>query len=549
MAITTLGIASGIGDLHQIPIGKACRSIHKPNVPGVHVLSITGIERYNVTIFPGVLLPYPISGLEFCDVEVIISHPGIDDQVRITVWLPLKDWNSRFQATGGGGFATGIFEPMLAKALEAGYAAAATDGGHVLDAVDPSSWALKNDGSVNWELLRNFASRSLHDMAIVGKAVTTDFYSTKPRYSYWNGCSTGGRQGYMIAQKYPNDFDGILANAPAIYWSSLDPSGIWPHIVMHEYNTFPSLCEYEYFVSAALAECDMLDGVQDGVILDPLSCPFEPHSLVGSTITCSNKSISITAVTASIVQKILSGPQSSSGASLWPGPTLGTPLHSLANPKVPFPISANWIRYFVLKQPQFNISSITGPDFAWLFAQSMAEYGWIMDAADPNLSSFCAGGGKLLTWHGTADPLITIANTLRYRERVEAEMGGASAVDKFYRLFLAPGVGHCGDGKGPVPVDALEKLVKWVEEGKEPESLWAETVDGDGNLINRDLCKYPAKLKWTGKGDWKLSESWTCESYETQMAGRLAMGKPTTWEIFHASILKEKFFGFVKGYF
>jgi len=305
----------------------------------------------------------------------------------------------------------------------------------------------------------------------------------------------------MVAQKYPNDFDGILANAPAIYWSSLDPSGIWPQVVMHEFNTFPSFCEYEHFINAAIDACDMLDGVQDGVIMDPLSCPFNPHSLIGSTITCSNTSVTITAATASVVQNILSGPQAPNGASLWPGLTPSTPLHILANASVPFPISANWIRYFVLKQPQFNISSITSSDFAWLFAQSMAEYGWIMDAANPDLSVFRASGGKLLTWHGTVDPLITVANTLRYRHRVEDEMGGTSAVDEFYRLFLAPGVEHCGCGKGPVPVDALEKLVKWVEEGKEPENLRAETVDVDGSAVKRKLCKYPAKPRWNGKGD------------------------------------------------
>lgn len=147
------------------------------------------------------------------------------------------------------------------------------DGGLVLDIVDPSSWALKGDGTVNSELLRNSASRSLHDMAVVGKVITTDFYS---RYFCWNGCSAGSRQGHMVAQKYLNDFVGILANAPAIYWSSIDPLGIWPQVVMYESNTFLSPCEHEYFVNVILDACDMLDGVQDGIILDPLFCHFDP---------------------------------------------------------------------------------------------------------------------------------------------------------------------------------------------------------------------------------------------------------------------------------
>ena len=176
------------------------------------------------------------------------------------------------------------------------------------DIMDPSSWALKGDGTINWEPLRNFASRPLHDMVVVGKVITADLYSTKPCYSYRNGCSTGGRQGYMAAQKSPTDFVRILANTPAIYWSSPGPLGIWPQVVMYESNSFLSLCEYEYFVNAILDTCDMLDGVQDSVILGLLFCPFDPQSLVGSTVTCSNTAVKLTPATASVVQKILSGP-------------------------------------------------------------------------------------------------------------------------------------------------------------------------------------------------------------------------------------------------
>lgn len=146
-------------------------------------------------------------------------------------------------------------------------------------------------------------------MAVVGKVITTGLYSTKPRYSYWNGCSARGRQGHMVAQKSPNDFVRILANTPAIYWSSFDPLGVWPQVVMYESNTFLSLCEYEYFVNAILDACDMLDGVQDSIILDLLFCPFDPQSLVGSTVTCSNTAVKLTPATASVVQKILSGPR------------------------------------------------------------------------------------------------------------------------------------------------------------------------------------------------------------------------------------------------
>lgn len=193
--------------------------------------------------------------------------------------------------------------------------AAAIDGSLILDIVDPGSWTLKGDGTVNSELLRNSASRSLHDMAVVGKVITADFYS---RYFCWNGCSAGGRQGHIVAQEYLNDFVWILANAPAIYWSSIDPLGIWPQVVMYESNTFLSLCEHEYFVNVILDVCDMLGGVQDGIILDPLFC----HP-----------------ATASDVQKILSGPRAPVA------PPCGLVLLSARNPTsspTPAPPSPSW---------------------------------------------------------------------------------------------------------------------------------------------------------------------------------------------------------------
>lgn len=214
--------------------------------------------------------------------------------------------------------------------------AAAIDGSLILDIVDPGSWTLKGDGTVNSELLRNSASRSLHDMAVVGKVITADFYS---RYFCWNGCSAGGRQGHIVAQEYLNDFVWILANAPAIYWSSIDPLGIWPQVVMYESNTFLSLCEHEYFVNVILDVCDMLGGVQDGIILDPLFCHFDPQSLVGSTVTCSNTTVKLTPATASDVQKILSGPRAPVA------PPCGLVLLSARNPTsspTPAPPSPSW---------------------------------------------------------------------------------------------------------------------------------------------------------------------------------------------------------------
>jgi hypothetical protein len=255
------------------------------------VVSISGIKRQNVTVSTLSMA----SELNFCDVKVILTHPRANDSVLVEVWLPLDGWNGRFQATGGGGYATGVFDIALGPAVASNYSAASTDGGHSVNPFDPGApWALKGNGQINWPLLTDFASRSLHDMAVVGKAVTANFYGRSAQYSYWNGCSTGGRQGLMEAQRFPEDFNGILANSPAINWPSFIVAEQWPQIVMDQEQVFPSQCELDFFTNASIAACDHLDGVVDGVIGDVANCSFDPCTLVGSKIDCNGTMASVT---------------------------------------------------------------------------------------------------------------------------------------------------------------------------------------------------------------------------------------------------------------
>lgn len=458
-----------------------------------------------------------VSGLEFCDVTIYLTHPGAEDKVKLSIWLPPDEkWNGRFLATGGAGFATGVFDLLTAKPVGLGFAAASTDGGHQEPPGD-GSWAVKEDGSINLPLFRNFASRSLYEMGVIGKAVTESFYGKAPHHSYWNGCSTGGRQGYMMAQKYPDLFDGILANAPAIHFTKFVTAEIWPQIVMQQSQTIISPCIFERFVNATLDACDEIDGVKDGVIMDPLACDFDPRTIIGQEVSCEGETEIITDAIAEAVQKIAEGPKSPNGEHLWYGLPPSTPYKTLAGTSItngkrtgtPFQIAEHWIRYFVLRNPDSDWTKMSYDDFAWAFAQSASRFGWLIDTDNPNLSRFRDAGGKLLTFHGLADDFIPVGGTIQYRQRVEDEMGGLEAVDEFYRLFLPPGVGHCGRGTGPEPVDPLTSLVSWVEEGKAPDFLHASTTDHEGDLVERDICRYPYAQQYTGK-DAKSPSGWEC---------------------------------------
>jgi hypothetical protein len=475
--------------------------------PGARVESVSAVHQPGGTVSippqPPLPTPPPISGVPaYCDITVTLTHPGANDHVRIKVLLPESGWNGRFQAVGGSGYAAGDFGTPLISAVKAGYAAASTDAGHSLSFVD-AGWALTADGKVDLQLLRDFASLAPHETAVVGKQVTQRFYGHGPAYSYWNGCSTGGRQGYMEAQRYPTDFQGIVADAPAVGWDRFAVATLWPYVVQNQQHTFLTSCEFQAFDTAAVKACDGLDGIRDGVIGEALRCHYDPRRLIGTTIICDGRPLTITAAAADVVARIWEGPTTPAGTKLWNGPLPGAGFDGLSAPVTgpggepswqPFIIAAEWVQNFLERRPGFDTSTITYRDFARLFRQSQAEYHAIIGTDDPDLSAFARAGGKLLTFHGLADQLIPTQDTVDYRRRVEQTMGGSERVDRFYRLFLAPGVAHCGGG-GPTPADPLTAVTAWVEHGTAPDTLPA-TVPGTN--ATRDLCRYPLTSHYTG---------------------------------------------------
>ncbi|MER6287181.1 tannase/feruloyl esterase family alpha/beta hydrolase [Streptomyces sviceus] len=488
---------------------------------GTRVESVTAIGQEGGTVAGTGALGGSVSGVPaFCEVTVTLTHPGGNDHAKVRTWLPVSGWNGRFQGLGGAAYLAGDNNVGLGTAVKNGYAAVSTDAG-VGDALD-TSWALNGAGQVNTALLKNFASRSQHEAAVVGKEVVDALYGERPEYSYFIGCSTGGRQGYMEAQRHPGDYDGILADAPAVNWDEFEVATLWPQVVMNNEKTYPSQCEFAAFTKAAVKACDSLDGVRDGLVNDASRCDYDPRRLVGTKVVCEGRELTVTAADAAVVRKIWDGPRTATGKKLWYGVPVGADIWSLAahtDPDAdgnvvgtPFLVPAAWVKLWVAKDPSLDLSKITYSRFTQLFKQSQAQYDKVIGTDDPDLSGFRESGGKLLTWHGEADQFIPAQGTVQYRQKVERELGGTKKVDDFSRLFLAPGTNHCGLNGLDGSADGLAALTAWVEHGKAPRTLPATLVNAEGQSLSRDLCRYPQVSHYKGHGDPAAASSFTCVS-------------------------------------
>jgi hypothetical protein len=432
---------------------------------------------------------------EFCRVVLTVVP-----QIGIEVWLPTGAYNRRFEAVGGGGYAGAISYPALANALRSGYATASTDTGHQ---VRDGSFALGPDGRLNQQLITDFASRSLIELTLKAKTLIRAFYGRPAEFSYWNGCSTGGRQGLMLAQRLPGAYDGILSGAPAINWDRFIPAELWPQVVMRQELGAPiAACKLTAATEAAVARCDRNDGVVDGVLDDPRRCDFDPRSLIGQATPCG----AFTAADAGVIQAIWDGPRTTGGRSLWYGLTPGTPLNALAGP-VPFPIAENHIRFWVEQNPQFDWKTLDYAGFERDFRASQRLFNDVIGTDDPDLSRFRASGGRLLIWHGWADPLIFPQGSIDYYQRV---LDRTRRVGDFARLFMAPGVGHCGGGSGPNTFDMFGTLVNWVEHRSAPDRIIASTVENGQVVRTRPLCAYPGAARYDGRGDPNSAASFDC---------------------------------------
>ncbi|KAE9573104.1 putative feruloyl esterase [Colletotrichum fructicola] len=516
--------------LPQVSLGSNAKcspsGISLPDLTGIKVLSIEAYEERNYTYVPGIFgagLPgsKPIPDLNFCNVTVTYTHPGWHDTINVNTLLPTNDWNGRFTGVGGGNLATGGGEVagfLMMPIMASGHATATTDGGHSSDVLGPEandpSWALTSPGNVNWPLLMDFASVALHDTATIGKAVTKAFYGTSPKHSYFFGGSTGGRQGHMLAQRYPQDYDGIIALFPATNWVKFFWASYWPKFVMDKMGVYPKPCEFEAITAAVMSACDKLDGVEDGIISRLDLCNFDPHKVVGKIVDCDGTEVAVSSAAADITQATWDGPRSSMGEFQWYGYGKGTDLTQAITG--PIQVKCNedsckaegnpvWVRYWVKKEPSFDISKIAHQEWDDLVHLSINEFDSIIGTSDPDLSEFKRRGGKMINWHGTVDAAIPFNGSTDYYDRVLAKDPEAH---DYYRLFVAPGAGHCFNC-GPSPPLSMDPIIHWVEDGVAPDTLRASGANGLGVHVERDICMYPGIQHYLG-GDPNVASSFTC---------------------------------------
>jgi len=482
---------------------QQCEGLQRLSLPGASVLAVQAVAAGGLSVkevpkgaeaqVRKVLAKLPA----FCRV-VISAKPGPGSDIRIEVWLPAKGWNGRLQAVGDGGLAGYIPYALMAPALADGYAATGTDTGHVGASADFMPG--------NMDKLLDFAYRSTHEMAKAAKAVVAAHYGKPPVRSYYNACSGGGRHGLTSAQRYPGDFDGIVAGAPSWNQARLDAARIGINLTVNRTpdHQIPA-SKYPMIHSAVMKACDGLDGVVDGVIENPRECRFDYASLLckgGDNANC------LTAAQVDSARTLTSpfrDPASGKlllGAHLRPGSelqwaTLASPK-PLANPLVR-------VRNFHLKDrnAQFTLESI--PDDIELAARM--DKG-LLASDNYDLRPFFARGGKLLMWHGWSDPQVPAEGSIIYYEKVRATVGPAA--DDAMTLFMLPGVLHCRGGPGADHFDRMGEITAWVEKGQQPSRIIAWRMSGGQVESTRALCAYPQVARYLGTGDTKLAENYSC---------------------------------------
>lgn len=442
---------------------------------------------------------------EFCRVHGSIK-PSADSDIRFELWLPEQNWNGRFLQTGNGGAAGSIFYDTLADPLTRGYAVANTDTGHQ-GAGGDFAWAMDHP-----ERLIDYQYRAVQELTAVGKALTASRYGMPPARSYWNGCSTGGRQGLKVAQRFADDYDAIVAGAPASNWSPLMAFAVLTHRDLTGPNGL-AVDKLPLLKEAAIAACDAQDGVSDRVIGRPAACTFDAASLQcgpGETGACLN------ATEVAAAKRLYAGVVNKAGDVLLPGTGPGSEPLWAAFASTQFSIGTSYFRSVVVRDPDWRPAHFdVDTDVA---RAEMLDAG-AAKAMDPDLSAFVARGGKLLTYHGTTDGLIPYRNSIDYYDRVLATLG-ADAVADHVALYLVPGMDHCGGGEGAFAVDWLGALETWDATGKPPASILgtrpaggaAAQQGGVARPFTRPICKYPQLPTYSGTGDPTDAANWRCMS-------------------------------------
>jgi tannase/feruloyl esterase len=437
----------------------------------------------------------------FCRVAATLT-PSSDSDIKMEVWLPAANWNGKSEQVGNGAFNGSIGYAAMATALARGYAASSTDTGH---SGGSGSFALGHP-----EKAIDFGWRAVHETALASKTIVAAFYTSPAARSYFTGCSAGGRQGLKEAQRFPADFDGIIAGAPALDWTGRAAQAVRvvQRLQNDELARLPP-AQAQLVHAAALAACDAQDGVRDGVIGDPERCAFDPGIL-----QCKRAADETSCLTSAQVgtAKMLYSAQVNAKTkreitALYPGSELGwTDLGWTASARA---TGLDQFRFLVFKDPKWTVEKF---NFAAAIVQAEDADRDTINALDPDLGAFLKGGGKLIQYHGWSDPQISPGNSAQYYRRVVEALGGAGRVQDGYRLFMAPGMGHCGGGDGPNTFDMVAALEQWVEQGHAPDRILASHATSGRVDRTRPLCPYPQLAVYAGVGSTDEAANFVCRA-------------------------------------
>jgi tannase/feruloyl esterase len=503
-------------------VAVSCESIAKLPLPNTSITLAKDVPAGSFTIPNAPSGARPIDNLPaFCRVQGVLK-PTPTSAIHFEVWLPAENWNGKLEAVGNGGLAGTISYAPMAAALRNGFATTSTDTGHTAD--EPRTWLQDR------ERLIDYSYRGLHLTTLNAKAIIDAFYETLAKYAYYSGCSTGGKQGLMEAQRFPADFDGIIAGDAANFWTHQMVSEVWMGLVTGTPETNLPQEKLQLLQDASLAACDALDGAVDGLVSDPMRCHFDPKQLLckgDDSSTC------LTAAQVDAVQKIYRGPvnprtKTKIYPGLYPGGELGWGGRGgVINRTTTSGVSSNdFMAYAIFRNPEWAFRTFNFDSELQIADEKLAP---ITNATDPNLEEFRKLGHKLIYYHGAADPLIPAQNGIDYYESVVAAQKGLDRTQGFFRAFLVPGLYHCAGGPGPIAFgtsqppppsqvdadhDIVSSITRWVEKGTPPDKIigtkYVDNTPAKGVALQRPLCPYPQVARYKGSGDMKDAANFSC---------------------------------------
>jgi feruloyl esterase len=498
-------------------LDQACAVISKLALPQTRITRAESIHAIGEYAVPGtgsgVGLRSPVRvHRPFCRVS-----GAADPAIRFEVWMPLENWNGRFQGFGLGAFLGALPYRGMALALDQGYAVGGTDTGHQ-SASDDGTWAISG-GVFNRGIVGDWAHRGIHEMTVKSQAIVEKLYGRRAHHSYFAGCSSGGYQALTEAQRYPSDYDGILAGAPANYLTHLQAAqlsfGLSTNVdpatsLEKPFDKLPMLHK------AVLDACDASDGVKDGLIENPAACRFDPSVLActgNDTPNC------LTPPQVQAVRRIYAEVRRRDGTKLFPGFPHGSELDwklmtaNYLGQTGQIAFAESFYRYFVFHNPSWSYATM---NLERDVAYADQHVGKLMNSIDPDLRPFRDRGGKLIQYHGWADWGITPYSSIDYFNTVVSTVGGSASaaarqeVQKFHRLFLMPGVSHCRGGEGPDTFDGLGALEAWVERGEAPARIEVAKLVNGKRVRTRPLCPYPQVARYEGRGSIDDAASFAC---------------------------------------